>query len=304
MKAIKICGVSLGSSARDFRAEFSLAGVDYEIQRCGTDGELAKAIDLIKSLDGRVAAIGLGGVNLAYVLGARHYPIREGTALAQAARVTPVVDGAFVKELWEPCLIRELASSGRLILRGKQVLLSSALDRYHLGVCLEQLGARVWVGDALLALKLPLLFPTVRSFALAGIAAMPLLSRLPLKFLYPLGKKQESRKQGWNFLLHSMDVFAGDFHLINRYLPPSLTGKSLLTSTLTADDRQELARRGAAHIYPLGLTFSGRSFGANIVDALLTAAAGLGVYGTQDKAQVLKVVLQSRLDTYQATQDA
>jgi hypothetical protein len=299
VEAIRIIGISLGSSRRDFRARLCFSGVQYEIERYGTDGIVEEAVNLIRGLDGKAGAIGLGGVNLAYILGKRQYPIKEGKSLAQAARITPVVDGAFVKQEWETRLIRRLVESGRLDLQGKQVLLSSALDRYHLGLCLEQLGARVWVGDALLALKLPILFPSVASFALAGTVAMPMLALLPLKFLYPLGKKQEIRKRGWSFLLQHIDIFAGDFHLINRYLPVNLKDKGFITSTLTEEDRHELSLRGAGKVFPLGLTIAGRSCGANILDALITAAAAKGVYGTQSKIEVVERILDSYLKTFE-----
>ena len=293
-KTVRVSGISLGSSQRNFSGSFSAAGVNFVVERVGTDGCVRSAVDLIKKLDGQVDGIGLGGVNLAYVLGKHRYPIKEGWELAKSARFTPVVDGSLVKESWEPRLVRELLARGELEVEGHRVLITSVLDRYPLASCLQQCGARVLAGDALLALKLPLLLP-LATFAAVAVVTMPLLSRLPLKYLYPVGKKQENRKRGWNGIVSSADVIAGDFHLFNRRMPQDLTGKTVITSTLTGQDRAELFNRGAKQVIALGLTVGERSLGANILDAMITAAAVRQEFGTSDRRQVLEILLAEHL---------
>ncbi len=293
-RPVRVSGISLGSSQRDFSGSFCLAGVDFVVERVGTDGCIRSAADLIRKLDGKVDAIGLGGVNLAYVLGKHRYPIAEGRELADAARCTPVVDGSLVKELWEPLLVKELLTRGELEVEGQRALITSALDRYPLARCLHRHGARVTAGDALLALKLPLLF-SLGTFTTVAVAAMPLLSKLPLKYLYPLGKKQESRKRGWNRVLTSFTVIAGDFHLFNRRLPQDLSGKTIITSTLTGQDRRELLHRGAKRVIPLGLTVGERSLGANILDAMIAGAAARQAFGASDRRRVLEILLEDYL---------
>ncbi len=60
----KVVSVSIGSSTRNHRVEAEFLGEKYIIQRIGTDGSITKAIDLIKELDGKVDAFGLGGIDL------------------------------------------------------------------------------------------------------------------------------------------------------------------------------------------------------------------------------------------------
>ncbi|HEX3015730.1 MAG TPA: quinate 5-dehydrogenase [Desulfobacteria bacterium] len=290
IQCLKVYGVSLGSSKRDYSAQLHLAGADISIKRLGCDGDLNKALQLVRRLDGKVDAIGLGGVNFQYRLGKRSYRLREGSLLAAAAGKTPVVDGTFIKQYWEPEVVNWLYREKHVDFAAKHVLLTSALDRYELGVCLERLGARVMVGDALLALKIPVLFHGVSVFRAAALPTMPLLSRLPLRCLYPLGRKQEQRKAGWDRLLTKIDYIVGDFHLINRHLPQNLTGKKLLMSSLTKDDRLELTRRGAVAVYALGITAGERSFGANIMDGIIAAAARKETFGTPNKKLILQIL--------------
>jgi hypothetical protein len=56
--------VSLGSTARDKKVEIELFGETVSIERIGTDGDIAKATALFTELDGKVDALGVGGIDL------------------------------------------------------------------------------------------------------------------------------------------------------------------------------------------------------------------------------------------------
>jgi len=56
--------ISLGSSERDKRVKITLEGEPIEIERIGTDGDIQRAKDLFTRLDGKVDALGVGGVDL------------------------------------------------------------------------------------------------------------------------------------------------------------------------------------------------------------------------------------------------
>ena len=52
--------ISIGSSKRDKAVEVDLLGEKVRIERIGTDGDMEKAAQLFKELDGKVDAFGLG----------------------------------------------------------------------------------------------------------------------------------------------------------------------------------------------------------------------------------------------------
>ncbi|MBX6378877.1 MAG: quinate 5-dehydrogenase [Clostridia bacterium] len=267
-----VVSVSLGSSRRDFACSVALGGLRVEARRLGTDGDLRLARRLLEHFDGRAAAIGLGGVNLQYALGPRRYPVREARYLAAAIRRTPLVDGSGWKEAVEPWVVRTLA--GELHLAGSTVCVVSALDRYPLAEALVELGCRLRIGDAYTALGLPILFPGLASFSLVARCTMPLLGRLPLRWLYPLGGGQERPGDDRLALFRAVDVLAGDTHLIRRRLPRDLRGKGVLASTLTAEDRSLFLDRGAAWVASLSPPLAGRHAGANLWEAVAVAVCG------------------------------
>jgi hypothetical protein len=107
--------VSLGSARRDKVVHAEFLGVPFVIERRGTNGDLQAAAELIASLDGQVAAIGLGGIDLYLVAGERRYVVRDALRLARQAPRTPVVDGSGLKNTLERETIRRLWGEGQLV---------------------------------------------------------------------------------------------------------------------------------------------------------------------------------------------
>jgi len=63
----RVISVSIGSSKRDHYVETEIMGEKFVIERIGTDGSIEKAIDLIQNIDGKVDAIGMGGIDSLYL---------------------------------------------------------------------------------------------------------------------------------------------------------------------------------------------------------------------------------------------
>jgi hypothetical protein len=71
----KAVSISLGSSERDKKVTVTLNGVEIEIHRRGTDGDVTRAKQLFTELDGKVDCLSVGGVDLYLPLGDREYPL-------------------------------------------------------------------------------------------------------------------------------------------------------------------------------------------------------------------------------------
>ncbi len=82
----RVVSVSLGSSSRDHRARVELLGDAFDIERIGTDGSLARAIEKLHELDGTVDAIGLGGIDVYLYAGAKRFALRDGLRLLEAVQ--------------------------------------------------------------------------------------------------------------------------------------------------------------------------------------------------------------------------
>lgn len=274
MKAKQVVSVSLGSSKRDVDQTFELLGHEVRIRRLGVDGDLATAERLIAELDGTVDAIGLGGIDRFIVVAGRRYYFRDAARMARAAKSTPVVCGAGLKDSLERRAVAELDES--LDWSSRRVLMVAAADRFGMAEALAEHGAELLIGDLMFSLGVNVPLRSLASLRRVARLIAPIVTRVPFRWLYPLGEKQDrepepSRYQGayaW------ADVVAGDWHFVKRYAGASVAGKTVLTNTTTEQDVELLRRLGAASLVTTTPRFAGRSVGTNLLEAALVAVSG------------------------------
>lgn len=271
----EVVSVSLGSSQRNHVADAVFLGEKFKIKRIGTDGDFNRAVKLLKELDGKVDAIGLGGIDLFLVADDRRYPVRDAAKLNQAVKRTPVVDGSGLKNTLEREAIRYLQEEVGLSLKGKTVLMVSAVDRFGMAEALHQTGCRMIFGDLMFGLKIPIPLRSMATFKAIAAVVLPVATKLPFKVLYPTGEKQEkSPKERYQKYYREADIIAGDYLFIKKYLPSDLRGKIILTNTVTKKDVEELRARGAKLLITTTPEFQERSFGTNVMEAVLVAILG------------------------------
>lgn len=269
----RVVSVSIGSSKRDHQAIVRLGGEEFSVERIGTDGDIGRAIDLIKDLDGKVAAFGMGGIDLYLVGGNRRYILREAKKIARAAQKTPIVDGSGLKNTLERRAIQYLAEQEQGFFSSTKVLLTCAVDRFGMAEALQATGADVLYGDFMFILGFPFPLYSLQALGLAARIAAPLVVQLPFRMLYPIGDKQEEEPNKGKFAKYYewADVIAGDFHLIRKYMPDNLHGKRIITNTVTEEDIHFLRERGISTLVTTTPNIDGRSFGTNVMEALLVA---------------------------------
>lgn len=269
----RVVSVSLGSSKRDHEAEVEVLGERVHVRRIGTDGDFERARKLIAELDGKVDAIGLGGIDLYLVAAGKRFLIKDAKKLAEAAKATPVVDGGYLKMVIDRETLYWLKENLGLDFKGKKVLQVSATDRYGMARAFVELGADVLFGDLKFAFGLswPL---TIRGVDVLGTLLLPLICRLPFQVLYPTGERQKEWEP-WDWgPLQEAEIIAGDFLYIRRHAPRDMRGKIVITNTVTAEDVEFLRSLGTRMLVTSTPEWGGRSFGVNVLEAALVAVSG------------------------------
>jgi hypothetical protein len=249
-------------------------GHDFLIERIGTDGDMAKMLTLIRESDGSVDAFGLGGMDLYLQAVDRRYTIRDAVKIAAAAQMSPLVDGSGLKNTLERLVVQHLQQETDLLRGKKRVLIVSAMDRFGLAESLYEAGCEMVYGDLAFILGLPVRLRSLQTLAGLARLIMPIVRLLPFKMLYPTGKKQEVRKPKYPDYFREADIIAGDFHFIRRYTPEKLPGKVIITNTVTEDDIILLRAQGVKTLITTTPEIKGRSFGTNVMEALLVAYKG------------------------------
>ncbi|OAT82249.1 quinate 5-dehydrogenase [Desulfotomaculum copahuensis] len=270
----RVVSVSLGSSRRDHRVEVELLGEKFEISRRGTDGDFDKALALLKELDGRVDAIGLGGIDVFLYAGKKRYAVEDGLKLMAAVKKTPVVDGSGLKNTLERETVYYLREHTDLLPPGVKVLMVSAVDRFGMAEALNELGCEVTFGDLIFSAGIPYPIRTIGELEEIAARILPEMVKLPFHMLYPTGKKQDSQDeekvQKYGHYYQEARVIAGDYHLVRRYMP-GLTGQTIVTNTTTAADVDFLREKGAGCLVTTTPEFQGRSFGTNVMEGVMVA---------------------------------
>ena len=274
----RVVSVSIGSSARNHSARITLLGEEIVVERIGTDGDVVKAKELVGELKDEVDAFGLGGIDLYLEANGKKYYFRDAKNIAAMAGDTPVVDGTGLKRRVEYDAVMYVANEEGLPIAGKDVFVVSGFDRPGMGRAFTELGCRMTYGDLMFAVGIPIPLHELRSIYMLAPIVMPWLSQLPFSWVYPTGKtqrasKKKGKKKQLKFQKHydRAHVFAGDFHYIYRHLPERIDGKIIVTNTVTQDDIGDIGRRGAYALVTTSPEIEGRSFGANLMEAMLIA---------------------------------
>lgn len=269
-----IVSVSLGSSKRNKRSEVLLNGEPFLIERIGTDGDLKRFQQMFAELDGKVDALGIGGADLYIWIGNRRYVFRSIQKLVSVAKKTPVVDGSGLKNTLEREAVRWIQNQGILDFRQSTVLLVSAVDRFGMAQELAQQAKQVIYGDLVFAVGIPIPIRSYRTVEWLGRLLLPVITRLPFQWFYPTGEKQEKRSPRAEKLFRSVDVIAGDWHYIHRYMPDSLSGKQVITNTVRKADIEFLRSAGISRVVTTTPVIEGETFATNVMEGVIVALTG------------------------------
>lgn len=296
--------VSLGSHKRNKEIEINLLGQPVLIRREGWDADIAKVTSRFTELDGQVDALGVGGMDLWVSTDEKRYPLYGTHKLIAGVKQTPVVDGGGLKNTLErevvPALIEALGPE-----RGRgRVLITAAVDRFGMTRSFASHDYEMICGDLAFALGLPIPLRTLNSVRRMARYLLPLIGRLPVSMLYPMGEKQHEIIPKFEKWYQWADVIAGDCLYIKRHMPDDLEGKIIVTNTTTEEDRRLFAERGVKHIMTTTPILDGRSFGTNMLEAALTAVAGKGRPLTEPELQAMIASLNLKPTLGQASQQA
>lgn len=268
--------VSLGSPSRNKKVVVTLNGVDIEVERIGTGGDVAAAQKLYAELDGKVDCLSVGGVDLRLPLGDRWYPLRSAMKLIKDVHQTPVVDGSGLKHTLERRVFELARPQLGEIPHFKNAFIPMIVDRLGLGHAVAEVADEVVIGDLMMEFGLPFPIHGLKQYYRVARLLLPFVSYLPLATIFPPGYKDEPIVPKYEKIWAAADLIAGDFLYMRKHLPNDLCGKWIVTNTTTSDNVDLFRARGAKLVITTTPVFEGRSFGTNMMEATLTAYAGKG----------------------------
>ena len=274
----RVVSISLGSPKGDFSVTKTLLGEEFEISRIGTNGNQTKFAELMRELDGKVDAFGLGGIDMYLYAGDRRYTICDAARLASNAKITPVVDGSGIKNTIERETINWLQEKQVINFPTKKVLVVCGVDRFGMAEAVAKHAGSVIFGDLMFNLGIPIPLHTYKQLLFIAKTLLPIVCRIPFQWLYPTGEKQDKITPKYEKYFQWADIIAGDYKIIGRFMPlpesGALEGKTVITNTLTAADVENLRARGVKSLISATWDFEGRTFATNVLEGIIVTLAG------------------------------
>jgi len=270
--------ISIGSSKRNKAVEATLLGQNVSIERIGTDGDMEAAAMKYKELDGTVDAFGVGGADLGALVDGKWYPFYSVKPMVRFVEKTPLVDGGGLKNTLEnkaPAFLDKMIGD-YINARGRKVLVTVGVDRWGLSKSFVDAGYETVFGDLMFGLEIPIAIHKLSQLKTLAALLMPIAGRLPFKWIYPTGEKQEKRTPKWEKYYSWATVIAGDCHYIKRFMHDDLQGKVIVTNTTTPEDVEAFRKSGVKYLVTTTPVLDGRSFGTNMMEAALVAISGKG----------------------------
>ena len=266
--------ISLGSSKRNKSVTIRLKGEEILVERIGLDGDVAKARQMYLDLDGKVDAFGVGGVDLYLRLDEREYPLHAALKMVAGVTKTPLCDGRGLKHTLERRVF-ELARPQLGEVHFKQAFVPVAVDRLGLAQAVAEVADQTVFGDLMVALGVPLPVYGIPAFKRVARIMLPIVSHFPMSMIF-YGSDGAEKEPKYVKYFQESDLIAGDFLFMRKYMPARLDGKTVVTNTTTEDNIETLRQRGVKTVITSTPRYEGRSFGTNMMEAVLTAYAGKG----------------------------
>jgi hypothetical protein len=270
--------ISIGSSKRNKAVEITLLGEKISIERIGTDGNMEAAAQKFKELDGKVDAFGVGGGDLGLLVDGKWYEFHSLKSMVRFIKQTPVVDGTGLRNTLEnkaaPFIKEKLGDY--INQRGNKAFIMTGSDRWGLTRSFLDSKFDCVFGDMMFSLDIPIALHSDKQIKTMAALLLPIATRLPFEWIYPIGEKQEERKPKYPKYFHWATVVAGDCHYIKRYMPDDMQGKIIVTNTTTPEDVELFHRCGVKYLVTTTPVLDGRSFGTNMMEAALVAISGKG----------------------------
>ena len=269
----ELVSVSLGPSSRDYEFTTQLFGEQVHVRRLGVDGDVGRARELVAQFDGQVDAIGLGRANLYFQVGRRRYVHQQLRTVADAAQITPVVDGVHLKSTLERWAISQVAGQHPGIFGHKRIFVVSGIDHYAMAKVLGSYSHNLLFGDPIFQLNLPIALRSFKQLERYADLVLPVLCRAAYDMRYPVGQERDLLTSRSAKYLSQAHIIVGDYAHIRRVAPEKLRGKVLITDSLSYEDVQELRESGVVSLITLTppLCEEHPFVGTNVLEAMLVS---------------------------------
>ncbi len=268
----QVVSISLGAAARNYQFRTQIFGQELQVQRIGTDGNLAQAKAFVQESDGLAVAIGLGD--------ATSLTKNDFSQLAAMARQTPVVDGSLLHKTFGRWAVKRAADKLKGLFNQRRILVLKGLEAYQMTQVLATYEPELRFADPLFATKLAF------TPALQSLKQLELYAQLGAKFanlnlnlskliLPKLKLPQQPALTSAAFaeLFAWAEIVVGDFATLQAIAPQDLPGLTIFTDAPSRAEIEDLGKRGVVRLITTSPSLSAEHpfVAMDVLEALVVA---------------------------------
>ena len=268
-----VISISLGSTSLDFDIRARFLGQDMRLRRLGADGNVARALKLVRQWDGRADAIGIGLARDSHHLGAPHAVGAQGERLQRGATRTPTTTGARLGEILLEWAVRHAQSELGHYFDNARVLFFSGMANHKLAMSLAEYSENLRFADPLLQLGVPKLLGSLDALGLYASGAHYVSEWAP-----PQVVPDVLLRQWTHFILRKAmqkaTVLVAPVHELDAFGIEELAGKTIVTSTVNDERLARFRDKGVHMVLDGSPEVEGHVIGPELLDAMVLAATG------------------------------
>ncbi|SHK61295.1 Predicted amino acid dehydrogenase [Marinobacter antarcticus] len=274
-----VISVSQGSSEFDYDLETEFLGQSFRVIRTGTDGDLSRAVSLLKSYHDRADAIGLSMVPDHYQVGSVQLEHPDTARLEACIPDKPVTTGAGLRGILQEWAVRHTQSELGHFFDNARVLFMNGQASYRIAKSLSEHTDNLFFADPYMDFGVPRLLTSLKQletytsltarimFRPAAVKAVETLRHTPL---YRLGEGliQGSLHQA----VKDAHVIVANMDDLENFTHKELDGKTIITSRVTEAALDWMRSRKVAMVVDYSPWLQGRPLGVNVMEAMISAA--------------------------------
>ncbi len=268
-----VISISLGSKNQDFEFTTTFLGQKLRVQRVGTDGNVSKAVKLLKHWEQRADAIGLGVVKDSYRIGAQRLIDKDTSRLSGEVTRVPLTTGARLGDIFLEWAVRHTQNELGRYFDNANVLFFSGMANYKLAMSMSEYTSNLQFADPLLQLGVPKLLTSLDALGLYASGMHYVSDWTPPRVIPAMLLKQWTRFVLGKALAKATMVVA-PVHELDDFGLEELAGKTIITSNVNDQRLARFSDKGVNMVIDGSPVLAGHVLGPEMLDAMIIAATG------------------------------
>lgn len=292
---LTVVNVSVASSERDYDERVTFLHRRFRLVRVGTDGDVDRAVELVRHWAGRADAIAVSGVREA-----RERRLYDGAPdpvdrLLHVTDVVPVTDGHTLSDVLQEWAVRHLEAEMPGYLSNARTVVLGGANHAQTTRVLREYTANLEFSDPLLRLDIP---KALESNPVLGLAAHA--GTWPIRML-PHGLTSRIGTPGTRLstalarkAARDCDVVVATYDELDGFGLEDLAGKTLISAAVSDEQLAELAGRGVDLVLDSVPQPFRRTVNTAVLEAMMVALVSGSGHLTND--DLLEMIVSAGLE--------